>query len=166
MLATIGYEKAALDDFIATLNDNNIEVLVDIRERAQSRRKGFSKTALAEATNAAGIEYLHFRTLGDPKEGREAARAGRMDEFRTIFSAVLAGESAQSALSEVEKLVKSKRICMMCYERDHLCCHRKLVSDELEQMLGCKTVHLRVRENETIRSNGRRMLHSRQSVAA
>ncbi len=166
MLATIGYEKASSEDFFATLKDGGIEILIDIRDRAQSRRKGFSKTALANAANAAGIEYLHFRTLGDPKEGREAARAGRMDEFRAIFSAVLAGEPAQFALTEVESLAKSKRICMMCYERDHLCCHRKLVSDELEKMLDCKTVHLSVRENGTVRSNERRVLHSRQSVAA
>ncbi|MDJ0614173.1 MAG: DUF488 domain-containing protein [Rhizobiaceae bacterium] len=166
MLATIGYEKASLADFIATLKSNDIEVLIDIRDRAQSRRKGFSKTALSEAANAAGIEYVHFRTLGDPKEGREAAKAGRIEEFKTIFSNVLASDPAQQALLEVENLAKDKRICMMCYERDHLFCHRKMVSDELEKKLGCETKHLGVWENGTIGSKERRVLHTRESVAA
>lgn len=98
MISTIGYEKADLEHFVGTLQLVGVEVLVDVRDRAQSRRKGFSKTALSERLQQAGIEYIHFRVLGDPKEGREAARSGNMKKFRSIFSQVLASEKAQQAL--------------------------------------------------------------------
>ncbi|MBN2974377.1 DUF488 domain-containing protein [Roseomonas aeriglobus] len=57
MLATIGYERSTLPDFIATLRLAGTTVLVDIRDRAQSRRPGFSKTSLSEALSEAGILY-------------------------------------------------------------------------------------------------------------
>ncbi|MDD9910334.1 MAG: DUF488 domain-containing protein [Ahrensia sp.] len=166
MFATIGYEKCSLDDFVATLVDRKIEVLVDIRDRAQSRRRGFSKTALAEAVGDAGIDYIHIKALGDPKEGREAARAGLMDKFRKIFIAVLSEETAQNALSEVESLAKEKKICLMCYERDHHVCHRKIVSDHLERALGCKAIHLGVPTNAAEEFAKGRVFHTRESAAA
>ena len=52
-LATIGYERAAMEDFLAALGLARVRVLVDVRAVAASRRKGFSKTALAEALAAA-----------------------------------------------------------------------------------------------------------------
>ena len=42
-LFTIGYEGVSLDDFLATLENTAIDVLLDIREFPVSRRKGFSK---------------------------------------------------------------------------------------------------------------------------
>lgn len=166
MLATIGYEKCTPEDFVSTLKARKIDVLVDIRERAQSRRPGFSKTALSRAVTNAGIEYIHLRELGDPKAGREAARAGMIERFRKIFSDVLSSESAQKALSTIESLAKSKRICLMCYERDHRLCHRKMVSDCLETSLGCGSVHIWVEEREPKKREKGRMFHTRQGATA
>lgn len=166
MLMTIGYEKATPEDFVATLKAGGVEVLVDIRDRAQSRRRGFSKTALADAVEKAGIEYVHFRALGDPKEGREAARAGNIDKFKKIFNAVMADKPAQNALKEVAKLASTKHICLMCYERDHRYCHRKIVSDQLENTLGVKAIHLGVRKDEAGDCCERRVLHTRESATA
>lgn len=166
MIATIGYEKSTLPDFIATLQAGGIEILIDIRDRAQSRRAGFSKTALSEALNDAGISYFHFKALGDPKEGREAARAGDFDRFKKVFSNVMASEEAKEAIQQIKKLALGSSICLMCYERDQRYCHRKIVSDELESILGCKANHLGVKKHIAKSSNARRMLHSHQSAAA
>jgi uncharacterized protein (DUF488 family) len=73
-LFTIGYEGASLSDFIVTLQNSGVERLLDVREVAQSRRPGFSKTALSTALAEADIGYTHLRQLGDPKAGRDAAR--------------------------------------------------------------------------------------------
>ena len=80
-LATIGYEGSSLEDFVATLLAANINTLVDVREVPVSRRKGFSKNALREVLEDAGLTYVHLIGLGDPKEGRDAAREGRSDDF-------------------------------------------------------------------------------------
>lgn len=166
MIATIGYEGANIEHFIGTLQAAGVDVLVDIRERAQSRRKGFSKTALSEALASAGIAYKHFRSLGDPKEGREAARAGDWATFQRVYNAVIIGEPAQTALDEIVEIGEQHKICLLCYERDYTTCHRKIVSDILESRLKSRTRHLGVQAIEPSTSPNRRVLHPRQSAAA
>ena len=104
-LATIGYESADLADFIATLRHAGISRLIDIRELPISRRKGFAKSALSEALNHAGIGYIHLRGLGDPKEGREAARAGNLAQFRRVFGKHMKSERAQADLQSALRYV-------------------------------------------------------------
>lgn len=144
MLHTIGYEQAELADFINTLVISKIDILVDVRDRAQSRKRGFSKTALSEALHNAGISYLHLKQLGDPKEGRNAARSGNWKKFDKIYTAVLKTEIAQSAIKEIIDLSKNSNACLLCYERDHKTCHRKYISDEIDLRTSTKTKHLGV----------------------
>lgn len=166
MLATIGYERSTLSDFIATLKLGNIETLVDVRERAQSRRPGFSKKSLEATLREAGIEYLHLPQLGDPKEGRDAARAGDMARFREIYHEAISTSVAREALSDLEKLASEKAICLMCFERDPGDCHRKIVADKLEKSLQIKASHWGVRVGAAHAGRDRRVLHSNQSSTA
>jgi uncharacterized protein (DUF488 family) len=166
MLATIGYERANLADFVETLRVSGVEMIVDIRERAQSRRPGFSKSALSGALLNAGIEYVHFPELGDPKEGREAARSGQYDVFRQIFFEVMAMPEAKNAISKIFNIALNKKVCLLCYERDKEQCHRKIVSDQLEKMLECKANHLGVRDGIANDRAVGRVFHFNQSAAA
>lgn len=43
-VSTIGYEGSNIEDFVATLMIKNISVLIDIRDRPLSRKKGFLRT--------------------------------------------------------------------------------------------------------------------------
>lgn len=166
MIQTIGYEKASLEDFIQSLKGAQVDVLVDIRERAQSRRPGFSKTALSASVELAGIEYLHFRELGDPREGRLAARAGDYGRFRAIFARVMATDAAKEAIEVIARLATARNICLLCYECDHEHCHRSIVSKSLEKKLNTKAVHLRVTASEPeLRANGR-VLHIGEGATA
>jgi len=148
MINTIGYESSELSDFISTLSEAGVDILIDVRDRAQSRKKGFSKTALSEALNNAGIEYLHLRELGDPKEGREAARSGQWAKFYKIYGKVLESEVAKDAMDLILQLSDEKSVCLLCYERDHKTCHRKCITDEIEVRAGKKARHLGVRKFE------------------
>lgn len=89
-LATIGYEGASVADFLDALRSAQIELLVDVRAVAMSRRPGFAKSALAANLKDAGIGYLHLRKLGTPAEGRAAARSGDHAKMRAIFAKQLA----------------------------------------------------------------------------
>ena len=62
----IGYEGLSVDQLVARLQADGIEVLVDVRMTPLSRKPGFSKRALSEALSAAGIRYVHDRRLGNP----------------------------------------------------------------------------------------------------
>lgn len=144
LLATIGYEGVALDDFIATLQEAGIKRLLDVRELPLSRRKGFSKTAIGAALSNAGIEYVHLRGLGDPKPGREAARSGDMARFRKIFGSHMRTPKAQADLAVAAHLVAEGDTCLMCYEREHVDCHRSIIADAISSTVPVKIRHLRV----------------------
>lgn len=128
---TIGYEGTDIDRFVASLQNAGVKVLADVRAVAVSRKRGFSKTALRERLTGVRIEYRHFRQLGDPKPGREAARAGQFEEFRSIYAAHLQTAAAQLELRELAELSRLHPTCMMCFERDPQHCHRRLVGNAL-----------------------------------
>lgn len=166
MLFTIGYERSSLSDFVATLQLSGIEVLADIRDRAQSRRPGFSKSALSEALSKADIRYVHLKELGDPKEGREAARRGDFVEFRRVFSNVMASDEANSAILQIAEMLKDSNVCLMCYERDVKTCHRKIVSDDLKERTGTPVTHLGVVDGASLKAVVRRVHDTHQGSAA
>lgn len=128
---TIGYEGTDIERFISVLQGARIDVLADVRAVTVSRKKGFSKNKLRQRLAQAGIEYVHIRDLGDPKPGREAARAGRYDTFRAIYGKHLASADAQSALAALTNIVADRSTCLMCYERDPSTCHRSIVAQAI-----------------------------------
>ena len=131
-LMTIGYEGSTIDDFVKTLEVAGVQVLVDVRAVTVSRKKGFSKNGLAARLEKHGIRYLHAKHLGDPKPGREAARAGNYTLFRKIFGEHLATEGAQQAVRDVASIAQQEMTCLMCYERDPSTCHRQIVATQLK----------------------------------
>jgi len=148
-LATIGYEGTSLAAFLSTLVDAGVELLVDVRAVASSRRPGFSKTALAANLSEAGIEYLQLRGLGTPADGRAAARAGRHDELRRIYAEHLATPEAQAQLETLIGVVRSGRhACLLCYEANPDHCHRTLVAQGVAVQLPVELVHLHPGQDE------------------
>lgn len=142
-VATIGYQGATVRTFLDALRDERIELLVDVRAVAMSRRPGFAKSALAANLEEAGIGYLHLRDLGTPADGRAAARAGRHDEMRTIFREQLATAAAQAALATLADIVRSgRRVALLCFEADPTHCHRSLVAAALQSLVPAEIRHL------------------------
>jgi uncharacterized protein (DUF488 family) len=141
-LATIGYERATLADVIERLRAAGVEVLLDVRAIAASRRAGFSKTLLAASLAAAGIDYLHLRDLGTPKAGRDAARAGRTAQMEAIYEDHLAEPRAQLALEAACETAAERRAALLCLEADARCCHRHIIAERIRERLGCEVAHL------------------------
>lgn len=142
-LATIGYQSATPDGFRSALEKAGVELLVDIRAVASSRRPGFSKTKLAASVEEVGIDYLHLRALGTPADGRAAARAGKHAEMRAIFLAHMATPDAQAALADLAEIVRAgRRVCLLCFETDPAHCHRNIVAAQLAELLPLEIVHL------------------------
>ena len=139
---TIGYERATQAALIQALKAAGVEMLIDVRAIAASRRVGFSKTLLAASLAEGGIAYLHLRDLGTPKAGREAARAGRCDEMRAIFSGHLEAPQAVAAFERLADAVRAHRACLLCYEADPSCCHRAVLAERLQQRTPTQVAHL------------------------
>lgn len=142
-VATIGYEMASVSNFLAALNRAGVELLIDVRAVASSRRAGFAKTALAANLASAGIQYLHLRGLGTPADGRAAARSGRYDELRRIYAEHLKTLAARDDLMTLQDLVQSgRRTCLLCLEASPEHCHRSMVARALGQRIPIRVEHL------------------------
>jgi uncharacterized protein (DUF488 family) len=131
ILYTIGYEGTDLKRFAATLKAVGVEQLADVRAVPHSRKRGFSKKSLSVRLEAEGIRYIPFQSLGDPKPGRDAARAGQYDLFRAIYTAHLDSEETRSSLKELVGVAVERPTCLLCFERDPVTCHRSIIAEEL-----------------------------------
>ncbi len=134
-IATIGYEGKTQAQMIDQLKAAGVDLVVDVRAVAASRRPGFSKTILGASLDEAGIGYEHLRGLGTPKAGRDAARSGRTDEMRAIFEAHLAEPQAQLQLARAQDLAGRKKIALLCFEARACDCHRAIVAERLCEAL-------------------------------
>jgi uncharacterized protein (DUF488 family) len=141
-LATIGYERETQPAVIDRLKAAGVEVVVDVRAVASSRRAGFSKTLLSASLNEAGIGYVHLRQLGTPKPGREAARKGRVAEMHDIFKAHMVEPAAQLELAKATEIAREKKTALLCYEADACGCHRTIVAGWICDDLGCEIENL------------------------
>jgi len=128
---TIGYEGTDIEKFVRTLQVVGVQVLADVRALPLSRKKGFSKNVLRERLEQAGIEYHSYQRLGDPKPGRDAARAGRFDEFRKIYTNHIETDAAKEKVAELSLTASKKITCMLCFERDPKTCHRTIIAEKL-----------------------------------
>ncbi|ACG79736.1 conserved hypothetical protein [Phenylobacterium zucineum HLK1] len=134
-LATIGYEAAPQAAVIRKLQDAGIEVVIDVRAVAASRRAGFSKGLLSASLEDAGVDYVHLRALGTPKPGREAARKGRTAEMRAIFEEHLKEPQAQLQLAQAVEIARDRKAALLCFCAEARGCHRRIVAERMCEAL-------------------------------
>lgn len=143
VVATIGYEGTTMAHFLDALVAAGVQVVVDVRAVASSRRPGFAKTRLAANLEGAGIGYLHLRGLGTPADGRAAARSGRHAEMQRIFQEHMKTEAAQADLDTLAGVVGGpRRACLLCFEADPRHCHRSSVATALGERIAIDVRHL------------------------
>ena len=124
---TIGYEATTVGEFLAALQSSGVKRVIDVRALPNSRRPGFSKTPLRNALAAVSIDYVHLRALGTPAAGREAARKGRHEDLKRIYSGQLELPEAIAEGAQMLELAREKPSALLCYERDPAGCHRTLL---------------------------------------
>ena len=143
-LLTAGYEGSAIGPFVEMLRQARVELLIDVRAVAASRKPGFSKRQLAASLDEAGIRYVHLQGLGTPKLGRDAVRAGHPERMVPIFHAHMESDRAQAELTMARGMARDARACLLCFERDPATCHRRLVAEMVTAATGQRTVDLAV----------------------
>ena len=132
MILTIGYEGRDIDEFISRLKDFGVTRLIDVREKPQSRKKGFSKSALGEWTESEGIEYVHIREVGAPSEIRNKLKASaNYDYFFRAYARHL--KQQPEAIATIHHHVTSGVNCIMCFERNPLECHRLKLAETIKE---------------------------------
>jgi len=135
-LASVGYELHK--DHIAFarhVRAAGVERLIDVRELPISRRRGYAKSALAQAMSEVGIEYVHIKALGNPKPFRDLYKSGHVQEGQRRYEEHLLGER-RDALEDLVPLLREKRCAVMCVEHNPATCHRTVIFEALQDELG------------------------------
>jgi uncharacterized protein (DUF488 family) len=131
-----GYEGVPLDDLVDRLVAEGVEILVDIRLNAISRKAGYSKRALETALNAAAIRYVHDPRLGNPKDNRASYADPASNEgfaARERFRRQLSTPDGAQALHDLAQLSEIGTVAVLCYEADERHCHRQQVLEALDE---------------------------------
>ena len=144
-LATIGYEGAALDDFLATLREAGVTILIDIRQVPASRRAGSPRSGCTRRSMAlASATYIWWALVILRKGAMPHGRAGLRSSGRSS-PATCEPLEAQTDLQIAADLAQDGGACLLCYERQPEFCHRSIVADALAETTGVDVRHLGVR---------------------
>mgnify|MGYP001045508836 CR=1 FL=1 len=130
---TIGYEGRDFDQFLETIRNERIEVLVDIRKDAFSKRdRNFNEGVLSKMVANANIKYIHLPELGvDYAQRQELKTNHDYESYFKQYSDYL--DKNRDLVSFLADLSKNDTVCLMCYEKDFRRCHRIVLADKLEK---------------------------------
>lgn len=120
VVCNIGYQGRTPAELIALLQAEDIEILVDLREKPYGRRYEFNKSRLSVLLPNEGIEY---RWMGDKLGGFTCTP-----------------EMWAAGCVTLAELAASKNVAILCMERSWNDCHRKQISEILTSQYGleCK----------------------------
>lgn len=133
---TIGHSTRTVDELIALLRENGVDLLVDIRSVPRSRANPqFNTDALPAPLQAAGIGYVHAKALGGLRHHPKGAPPSpnllwRSAPFRN-FADYAMTDAFRAGLDELCTLAREHRPAIMCAEAVWWRCHRRLVADYL-----------------------------------
>lgn len=140
---TIGYEGMDFADFAEKLNENDIDILVDIRGSAESNYKPeFNGEILNDRLEEAGIEYRHIPELGVHHLIRSPYKEGEIGHecFKNWYSWWVRSESGFDLEGLVEELNLEGKPALMCIEAhaepvegQDIYCHRHHLAEMIKE---------------------------------
>ena len=140
-LYTLGYEGQTIEHFVGRVRATGIRTVIDVRELPLSRKRGFSKRALAAVLAEHAIGYVHVRALGCPKAIRDHLKAdGNWRAYVRDFLAHLATQDALTAT--VAEMARAEPCGLLCFEADFNRCHRSLVARRVRAAGGPPVAHV------------------------
>src|SRR5215210_1460271 len=156
-VATIGVYGFTADGFLRMLEEAEVRVLLDVRQRRGVRGAEYAwanaqrlQAALAEA----GVGYRHHKELAPTTELRqlqyaEDARSGVGKRSRVQLAPEYVERYTREVLDHVdlEPIVRGLPSdgagALLCVERDPEACHRSLIAERLAAEHGVRVGHLR-----------------------
>lgn len=145
------------DEFLRTLRDADVRILLDVRQRRGVRGPEYAwanSKRLQAALSDAGIAYEHHLELAPTTEMRqlqyaEDDRQGVGKRSRRQLAPAYAERYTAEILNRadlgdvVAALPADGAGALFCVERDPEACHRSLIADRLASEYGLAVEHLR-----------------------
>jgi uncharacterized protein (DUF488 family) len=128
---SVGYERRSIADLVSVLHARGVEVLLDVRAVALSRRAEYRKGALQRALCEAGIEYVHMPVAGNPYRDLK----GDIERCLAAYRKYLAGQPEIQQTVAAAIAAATGAVAVLCYEREHDHCHRSVLLELLARAL-------------------------------
>jgi len=132
-LFTLGFTKKSACEFFTLINENDIDLLVDVRLNNKSQLAGFTKGDdlryfLKKISNCA---YEHCEEFAPTKELLTAYQGKNIDwsKYEVQYKAVM--KERGDYLDFIRRFSKHKRVVLLCSEPDADHCHRRLLAEML-----------------------------------
>ncbi len=128
----IGYEGKDIDEFLHELITYNITNLIDVRNNPRSMKYMFNKVRLKKSLANVGISYENIPELGIPTKFRQELNS--YEDYQNLFAKyreILPGK--ETYINKILHLGKTKRISLMCFEKDEKYCHRGEIGKYIKQ---------------------------------
>jgi uncharacterized protein (DUF488 family) len=127
---TVGHSNHPAEHLLALLQRHHVTALADVRSTPYSRfNPQFRRDALAASLASSGIEYVF---LGEELGARSKDRSCYENDGRVSYQKLAASELFRQGIERLLELASTRRVAIMCAEKDPLDCHRTiLVAREL-----------------------------------
>ena len=135
ILYTIGHSIYEINTFVALLNKNNIDTIVDVRSTPYSKfASQYNKDSIKKYLKENNIAYIF---MGDLLGARYDDKKVLFDNGSVNFKKVQKSINFQKGIKRLEKGVsKGYTISLMCSEKEAFDCHRfGLISEYINKYL-------------------------------
>ena len=156
-LATIGVYGFTVEEFLHTLQEADVRLVLDVRQRRGVRGPQYAwanSKRLQAALADAGIGYQHHPELAPTTELRQLqyheddrlgvgkrSREQLAPEYRERYTREILDPADLDAVVAV--LPEAGAGALLCVERDPEACHRSLIAERLAANHGVHVTHLR-----------------------
>lgn len=140
---TIGHSNREIDEFIALLNNNKIDVLIDVRKLPGSTKyPHFNQEELSLSLGSVDILYIHLKELGGRrKPDKDSVNTIWKNKSFQAYADYMATAEFLKGMDRLLDYAKKKRVAIMCSEAVWWRCHRALIADYLKS-IGVDVYHV------------------------
>lgn len=141
---TMGYTKKSAETFFSIIDENDIDVLIDVRLNNTSQLAGFTKKNDLKyfLKKICNCDYFHELNFAPTKEvlkkyqNKEISWEKYKEEFNTLLQ--------QRNISRIffEKYSKYNNILLLCTEEHSKNCHRRLIAEYINKNNKIEIVNL------------------------
>ncbi len=143
LIWTIGYGNQSISDFINMLDQHRIDVIVDIRQFPSiAKQSHFKRDTLRQALRNCGVQYHWVRQLGKMRKVHEDSRNVALSGELRGFADHMTSRQFEKVINQLLELSENRNLAIASEVVNFENCHRKLLSDYLYLVKGCKVVHL------------------------
>lgn len=135
-IATIGFAKKSLKEFLELLKQANVTCLIDTRLNNTSQLSGYAKKKDLQyiLEEFMGIQYIHSRELAPTKEILNAFKSKKItwEEYKEKYFQLLIERNIKD---NIEQLVYvDGTACFLCSEHKHHHCHRSILANYIKNV--------------------------------